>query len=174
MNIDITLPPMPPPRPLGRTAPAWGGWVGGVISIFILISIWLLIFISLLIWISRNIERYCLLFIRYSLLGIPYCVFPIGYSLLGIPYWVFPIGCKWLHADRYGCIRMLAGYDGVVVNLQRAFAGHTRFTMVLGKKRPVPFWAFLSQEWNMLFSPKTMVKRVFPGKVLVLFHGTPS
>ena len=56
-----------------------------------------------------NIERYCLLFIRYSLLGIPYCVFPIGYSLLGIPYWVFPIGCKWLHADKYGCIRMLAG-----------------------------------------------------------------
>ena len=43
--------------------------------------------IDIHIIINMNIEdykRYFLLFIRYSLLGIPYWVFPIGYSLLGI------------------------------------------------------------------------------------------
>ena len=56
ISIDINTPPPHalPPRPLGRTAPAWGG-VGGVVSVFILISMWILIFISLLIWKSRII-----------------------------------------------------------------------------------------------------------------------
>ena len=44
--------------------------------------------IEIYIIINMNIEdyeRYYLLFIRYSLLGMPYWVCPIGYALLGIP-----------------------------------------------------------------------------------------
>ena len=53
--------------------------------------------INIHIIINMNIEdykRYYLLFIRYSLLGIPYWVFPIGYSLLAIPRSTFclPMG----------------------------------------------------------------------------------
>ena len=49
-----------------------------------------------------NIEdynRYYLLFISYSILGIPYWLFSIGYSLVAIPYWVFPIGYSLLPTD---------------------------------------------------------------------------
>ena len=63
--------------------------------------------------ISMNAEdysRYYLLFIRYSLLGIPYWVFPIGYSLLDIYIsWLHICFAVHAYGTTYGTYRTLPG-----------------------------------------------------------------